>query len=83
MKLIDFMRSKGLKDEDFAELIGRGATSWRVKKWKYGETKPRLEDLARIEEVTDGAVRLSDFIADETTEDATISPQQTIEGNAA
>ncbi len=62
MKLIDFMRSKDFRDEDFAALVGHGTTPRAVKKWKYGETRPRLEDVARIELVTDGAVRLTDFI---------------------
>ena len=63
MKLIDYMREKGIKAEGFAEMVGGGTTPRAVRKWMYGETRPRLEDVARIEVVTDGAVRLEDFIA--------------------
>lgn len=63
MKLIDYMRSKSLKAEDFAEMVGSGTTARAVRKWMYGETRPRLEDVARIEVITDGAVKLADFIA--------------------
>lgn len=63
MKLIDYMRSKGLKAENFAEIVGNETTARAVRKWMYGETRPRLEDVARIEAITEGAVVLADFIA--------------------
>lgn len=64
MKLIDFMRENAITNEAFAEMVGGETTVRAVKKWKYGETRPRLEDVARIEEVTGGAVKLADFISD-------------------
>ena len=73
MRLITYMKERGLDDEGFASLIG--STSARaVKKWKYGETVPRLPELVRIEAVTGGAVKPSDFLP------APASPQ---EGEAA
>ena len=76
MKLRDYMKTNKLSDEQFAEMVGGGTTPRAVRKWKYGETRPRLEDIPRVEAATDGAVCLSDFIAP-------LSPQQTIEGDAA
>ena len=86
MKLLTYMRENGLSDEHFAEIVGAGVSRFKVKKWKYRETPPSLEDVARIEVVTKGAVRLEDFLetphADEDGP-APLSPQQTIEGDAA
>ena len=70
MKLSDYMRSKGLRDDDFAMLIGGKTTARAVKKWKYGETRPRLEEIARIDEVTDGEVRLADFLKNKMSDGA-------------
>ena len=70
MKLIDFMRENAITNEALAEMIGGDTTVRAVKKWKYGETRPRLEDVARIEEVTGGAVKLADFIADRQSDGA-------------
>ena len=64
MKLIDFMRENAITNEALAAMIGGDTTVRAVKKWKYGETRPRLEDVAKIEEVTGGAVRLADFISE-------------------
>jgi transcriptional regulator with XRE-family HTH domain len=61
MRLLDYMKQRGLSDETFAALHG-DATPRAVKKWKYGETTPRLPDLLRIEDVTGGAVTARDFL---------------------
>ena len=63
MKLIDYMREKGIKAEGFAEMVGGKTTPRAVRKWMYGETRPRLEDVARIEQITENSVLLADFLA--------------------
>lgn len=61
MKLLDYMKAKGVDDIAMAGLVGD--TSPRaVKKWKYGETTPPLTKLVRIQEVTGGAVKPTDFL---------------------
>jgi hypothetical protein len=62
MKLIEYMRANRLRDEDFAALVGHGTTPRAVKKWKYRENRPKLEDILRIMEVTGGAVCPIDFV---------------------
>lgn len=62
MKLLDYMKLNGLDDAAFADLVGGGATPLAVRKWKYRETNPRIPELARIEEVTRGDVRVRDFL---------------------
>ena len=65
MKLLDYMKANALSDAAFASRIGNGVTPRAVKKWKYGETYPRLPEISRIEEITAGAVRSIDFLPPE------------------
>ena len=60
MKLLEYMKSNKLDDAAFAEKVQ--ATARAVSKWKYGETNPRIPELVRIEQVTEGAVRPVDFL---------------------
>lgn len=62
MRLLDYMKSKGFDDLAFAERCGGRATALAVRKWKYGETHPRIPELVRIEEVTGGDVKPIDFL---------------------
>ena len=62
MKLLDYMKQHGLTDVSFAAIVGGDATPLAVRKWKYRETNPRIPELARIEEVTRGDVRVRDFL---------------------
>jgi transcriptional regulator with XRE-family HTH domain len=61
MKLAEFMRRKGLSDQDMSALIGAVSES-AVRKWKYGERTPRSEVLIRIREATGGEVSADDFL---------------------
>jgi DNA-binding transcriptional regulator YiaG len=70
MKLLAYMRERAITNQQFAEILGGDATHSKVKKWKYGESKPSLEDVARIQVVTEGSVRLEDFIETPDTEAA-------------
>lgn len=66
MKLLDYLKTRQISDEDFAALLGRKISARAVRKWKYGERTPRLPELIRIEELTSGAVAPGDFLSDET-----------------
>ena len=61
MKLLDYMKARNLDDDGIAALVG-DTTPRAVKKWKYGETTPRLPELLRIEQVTAGEVMPVDFL---------------------
>jgi len=61
MKLIDWMRDHRMNDSALAELLGN-CSQHAVKKWKYGERKPPVEVIVRIEEITRKKVTLRDFV---------------------
>lgn len=63
MKLLDYMKRQGLDDAAFAASLGADVTARAVKKWKYGETTPRLPEIVRISDVTNGAVTPNDFLS--------------------
>lgn len=60
MNLSDFMRLKEISDQEMATQVG--CSEFAVRKWKYGERVPRGAALARIVEVTEGAVTANDFL---------------------
>lgn len=62
MKLLAYMKAHDLNDEKFAEQCGGRVTALAVRKWKYGETNPRIPELVRIAEVTEGDVTAVDFL---------------------
>ena len=68
MRLLEFMKQRGLSDEQMAEMIGPDATPRSVRKWKYGETMPRIPALLRIEIVSEGLVTGKDFVEPEKPE---------------
>jgi transcriptional regulator with XRE-family HTH domain len=70
MKLLQYLKDRKLSDEEFAEMVGGSATARAVRKWKYGETSPRIPELVRVEEVTGGAVTARDFLDDAERTDA-------------
>jgi len=59
MKLKDYLKSKSIKPEVFADQIGysRGA----LLKWVSGERFPRPDAIMRIHEATKGKVTANDF----------------------
>lgn len=59
MKLNHWLTSNDVTDDDFAARIG--VSTHAVKKWRYGERRPRIEAIARIAEATNGAVTANDF----------------------
>lgn len=66
MKLLDYLKLNGISDEAFAAEFHGQISSSGVRKWKYGERQPRLPELVRIEELTNGAVTARDFLPDRT-----------------
>lgn len=69
MKLLAYMKERGLDDAEMAERLG--ATPRAVRKWKYGETTPRLPEILKIEEVTEGEVRPADFLPSDASSPST------------
>ncbi|MBO9099980.1 MULTISPECIES: helix-turn-helix domain-containing protein [unclassified Rhizobium] len=61
MKLAQYMSDNSIAPEGFAEIVGSVSASG-VRKWMYGERTPRVEQLRKIAEVTNGAVCPNDFI---------------------
>lgn len=64
MKLIEYLKTNCIGDEVFASMLGNGVTGRAVRKWRYGETNPRIPELVRIQEITNGAVTPNDFLPD-------------------
>jgi len=62
MKLLDYLKLTNISDEAFAAKFNGEISVSGVRKWKYGERTPRLPELVRIEELTDGAVTPNDFL---------------------
>lgn len=60
MTLHEFMKLASLSDTDMASKLG--CSEGAVKKWRYGERVPRVDQLRRIHEITNGAVTANDFI---------------------
>lgn len=71
MTLADYMKAHGLDDLAMAEKIGRCSES-AVRKWRYGQRMPRVEQLRRIAEVTHGAVTPNDFLLGETSDSSPV-----------
>jgi hypothetical protein len=60
MTLAEYMKRASLDDATMAAKLGN-CSAHAVKKWRYLERVPRLEQMLRIKEVTRGAVKLEDF----------------------
>lgn len=60
MTLGEYMAQEGLKDADLAEMCGRDRS--RINRIRRGLAKPPLDLLVRLEEITGGAVKASDFL---------------------
>ena len=61
MKLLDYMKQHSIGDAELAAAVG-GVSANAVKKWKYGETAPRIPELVRLTDATNGSVTARDFI---------------------
>ncbi|WP_018407903.1 hypothetical protein [Methylocystis rosea] len=68
MKLLDYLKLNEIADEAFAAEFDGEISASAVRKWKYGERNPRLPELVRIEEITNGAVTARDFLPDQPTQ---------------
>jgi len=62
MKLREYLKENGIVHGFFAAKLG--TTSQHLSIWLSGNSKPRLEMIAKIEELTKGKVALKDWITD-------------------
>lgn len=60
MKLKEWLSKEGLTQEAFAKLLG--SDQGHVSDLVRGKVRPRLDSVARIEEVTKGVVRAQDWL---------------------
>lgn len=60
MTIAEYLKANNLTLTAFAASIGEGVTT--VHGWVNGRRRPGVIAVARIEEVTDGAVRAGDFV---------------------
>ena len=75
--LAKFMQDHDLDDASFALSLGN-CQATAVRKWRLGERFPRKDQLRRIAEITNNDVTPNDF-----ADFMPLSPQQTVEGDAA
>lgn len=68
MKLIDWMKTEGIDDQQLAERLSalssdpeKTTSASAVKKWKYGERVPRADEMKGIHALSHGAVAPNDF----------------------
>ena len=64
MQIGDWIKSRGLTDVDFAELVGVDKST--VGRWVAGTVRPDWDRLPKIIEVTEGLVTANDFIPKQT-----------------
>lgn len=60
MRLERYMQLTGVKDHQIAARLG--VESVTVYRWRMGRTTPSLRLIARLEKVTEGAVRFKDWL---------------------
>lgn len=63
MTLSDYLRDRGLDDAAFASLSDGAFSAEAVRKWRFRARTPRQRQLAKIVELTNGAVTANDFMA--------------------
>jgi len=60
MKLADFLSERGMSQTEFAAAIGVSQVA--VSRYLAGQRMPRIEQLSRIRQFTQGAVTADDFV---------------------
>ena len=60
MKLKKYLEENGIVHGFFAKKIGVSAPQLSV--WKSGQSRPKLEHMLKIEEITKGKVSVRDWI---------------------
>jgi transcriptional regulator with XRE-family HTH domain len=60
MRLHSYLKDQRITAEQFAAMVG--ASTSGVRKWLYEDRTPRPDMIAKIQEVTGGAVTFNDFI---------------------
>lgn len=82
MKLSQFLHDHGVTTREFAAQLGASPESVRL--YVTGKRRPRVDVLAKIRQLTNDAVRASDFFEAEEDEESEIAPlrPRTAEGLA-
>lgn len=82
MKLSQYLHDHGVTTREFAAQLGASPESVRL--YVTGKRRPRMDVLARIRQLTNDAVRASDFFEAEEDEEQEIVPlrPRTAEGMA-
>lgn len=82
MKLSQYLHDHGVTTREFAAQLGASAESVRL--YVTGQRRPRRKVLARIRELTNDAVRSSDFFEAQEEQEEEIVPirSRTAEGMA-
>lgn len=75
MKLLDWMKREQLDDQQVADRLSAlpdatDVSAGAVKKWKYGERIPRVDEMHGLFSVTAGEVTANDFYELDPTERA-------------
>lgn len=80
MKLIDWMKSEGVDDQQLADRLTalspdpeKSTSPSAVKKWKYGERIPRLHEMQGLHTISAGSVAPNDFYEIEAADEAKAS----------
>jgi transcriptional regulator with XRE-family HTH domain len=60
VKLKEWLSNEGLTQEAFAKLLG--SDQGHISDLVLGKVRPRLDSVARVEEVTKGAVKAQDWL---------------------
>jgi transcriptional regulator with XRE-family HTH domain len=63
MNLAEYMKHAKLTDAKLAEMVNRDRSN--VTRWRLKKTRPDIDALARLEDVTGGAVSAKDFPREE------------------
>ena len=61
MKLSVYLKTKGIKNRDFAKLIGVHELS--IPRYNTGKSTPSLPTMQKIREATNGDVDIDDFLS--------------------
>jgi DNA-binding transcriptional regulator YdaS (Cro superfamily) len=61
MSLTEHLRRNEIRPSDFAKLIGRHPAT--VYRWLDGSTRPRWDEIEKIDNLTNGQVTASDWAA--------------------
>lgn len=62
MKLRAYLKEHDISDEALSALAGGSFSAEAVRKWRFGVRTPRPAQMAKLAELTNGAVTANDFM---------------------